>query len=51
MPQGAHTAPLYPGVPVHDRSKLEQLPVGRLLLGQHGSLTLPQVQRPDLHVP
>ncbi len=52
LPHRAHTEVLYPGVlVVHARSKLAQLPVGRLPLGQQGSLRLPQVQRPDLQVP
>jgi hypothetical protein len=44
---------LYPAEPVvQARSPVAQtLPVGRVPLAQQGSPTLPQVQRPDLHVP
>ena len=53
MPHGAQTELLIPGeLVVHARSKLAQVvPVARELLGQQGSALLPQVQRPDLHVP
>jgi len=53
LPHGAHTEVLDPvELVVHARSKLAQpVPVGRVPLAQQGSPVLPQVHRPDLHVP
>jgi hypothetical protein len=52
LPQGWHVEVLDPVLPVQFRSLVAQpVPVGKVLVMQHGSPELPQVQRPDLHEP
>jgi hypothetical protein len=53
FPHGAQRELVRPGeLVLQARSKLAQVvPVGSVPLAQHGSLTLPHVQRPALQLP